>query len=85
LISSNSLFSFFYLFALLVQVPTTSSLIARRESITALLDDVKAKLTEVLPLLNRDLGQLVQDDEPIRAIFKQIQGKLPKDLKAKML
>jgi hypothetical protein len=46
---------------------------------------VKAKLTEVLSLLNRDIGQLVQDAEPIRAIFKKIQGKLPRDLKAKML
>jgi hypothetical protein len=39
----------------------------------------------VLPLLNQDIGQLVQDAEVIRAIFKQIQGQLPKDLKAKML
>jgi hypothetical protein len=29
--------------------------------------------------------QLVQDAEPIRTIFKQIQGQLPRDLKAKML
>jgi chromosome segregation ATPase len=28
---------------------------------------------------------LAQDVEPIRAIFKQIQGQLPRDLKAKML
>jgi hypothetical protein len=33
-------------------------------------DDVKAKVTEVLPLLNQDIGQLVQDAEPIRVIFK---------------
>jgi chromosome segregation ATPase len=46
---------------------------------------VKAKLIEVLPLLNQDIGQLVQDAEPIRTIFKQIQGQLPRDLKAKML
>jgi archaellum component FlaC len=46
---------------------------------------VKAKLTEVLPLLNQDIDQLVQDAEPIRIIFKQIQGRLSKDLKAKML
>jgi hypothetical protein len=37
-------------------------------------DEVNAKLTEVLPLMNHDIGQLVQDAEPIRAIFKQIQG-----------
>jgi hypothetical protein len=35
-----------------------------------LLDVVKDKLVEVLPLLNQDIGQLVQDVEPIRAIFK---------------
>jgi hypothetical protein len=50
-----------------------------------LLDEVKAKLIKVLPLLNQDIGQLVQDAEPIRAISKQIQGQLPRDLKAKML
>jgi chromosome segregation ATPase len=48
-------------------------------------DEVKAKLIEVLPLLNQGVGQLVQDVEPIRAIFKQIQNQLPRDLKAKML
>jgi chromosome segregation ATPase len=48
-------------------------------------DEVKAKLIDVLPLLNRDVDQLVQDVEPIKAIFKQIQGQLPRDLKAKML
>jgi hypothetical protein len=48
-------------------------------------DDVKAKLIKVLPLLNRDISQLVQDAEPIRTIFKQIQGQLTRDLKAKML
>jgi chromosome segregation ATPase len=46
---------------------------------------VKAKLIEVLPLLNQDVGQLVQDVELIRTIFKQIQGQLLRDLKAKML
>jgi hypothetical protein len=48
-------------------------------------DEVKAKLIEALPLLNQDIGQLVQDAEPIRTIFKQIQNQLPRDLKAKML
>jgi hypothetical protein len=37
-------------------------------------DEVKSKLSEVLSLLNQDIGQLVQDVEPISAIFKQIQG-----------
>jgi uncharacterized membrane protein len=46
---------------------------------------VKAKLIEALPLLNQDIGQLVQDAEPIRTSFKQIQNQLPRDLKEKML
>jgi hypothetical protein len=46
---------------------------------------MKTKLIEVLPLLNQDVGQLVQDVEPIRTIFKQIQNQLPRDLKVKML
>jgi hypothetical protein len=39
----------------------------------------------VLPLLNQDNNQLVQDAKPIRTIFKQIKGQLPRDLKAMML
>jgi hypothetical protein len=46
-------------------------------------DEVKVKLNEVLPLLNQDISQLVQDVEPIRA--KKIQGQLPRDLEAKLL
>jgi chromosome segregation ATPase len=46
---------------------------------------VKANLIEVLPLLSQDVGQLVQDAELIRAIFKQIRGQLPIDPKVKML
>jgi chromosome segregation ATPase len=48
-------------------------------------NEVKAKLIEVLPLLNQEVSQLVQDVEPITAIFKKIQGQLLRDLKAKML
>jgi hypothetical protein len=46
---------------------------------------VKAKLIEVLPLLNQDIRQLVQDVEPIRSTFNKIQSQLPRDLKSKML
>jgi hypothetical protein len=46
---------------------------------------VKAKLTEVLPVLNQYIDQLVQDVVAIRVTFRQIQRRLPKDLKAKML
>jgi hypothetical protein len=52
---------------------------------TNLPDEVKAKLIEALPLLNQDIGQLVQDADLIRTIFEQIQNQLPRDLKAKML
>jgi hypothetical protein len=48
-------------------------------------NDVKAKLLEMLPLLYQDTGQLVQNVEPIRNIFKQIKKQLPRDLKAKIL
>ena len=36
----------------------------------ALWEDVKVKLQEILPLLNQDIGHLVQDAEPIRVILK---------------
>jgi hypothetical protein len=52
---------------------------------TNLPDEVKAKLIEALPLLNQDIGQLVQDADLIRTIFEQIQNQLPRDLKAMML
>jgi hypothetical protein len=77
LVSLNFFLALFCLFTLYLQVPTTSSLIIQSGLVTFLPDDVKAKLIEVLPLLNRDIDQLVQDAEPIRTIFKQIQGQLP--------
>ena len=42
----------------------------------ALPDHVKAMLQEVLQFLNRVIGQLVRDAEPIRAIFKSLDGQL---------
>jgi hypothetical protein len=77
LVSLNFFLALFGLFTLYLQVPTTSSFIIQSGLVTFLPDDVKAKLIEVLPLLNRDIDQLVQDAEPIRTIFKQIQGQLP--------
>jgi microcystin-dependent protein len=77
LVSLNFFLALFGLFTLYLQVPTTSSLIIQSGLVTFLPDDVKAKLIEVLPLLNRDIDQLVQDVEPIKTIFKQIQGQLP--------
>jgi hypothetical protein len=51
-------------------VPPTLSLVAQSGSVAILPDDVKAKLIEVLLLLNRDISQLVQDAEPITIIFQ---------------
>ena len=43
-------------------------------------EETKAKLQEVLQLLNQDIGQLVQDAEPIRTILRSLMGTLPKSL-----
>jgi chromosome segregation ATPase len=37
-------------------------------------EEIKAKLQEVLQLLNQDIGQLVQDGELIRAILRSLKG-----------
>ena len=42
-----------------------------------LLEYVKAKLQEVLSLLNQDIGQLVRDAKPIREILETLEGQLP--------
>jgi len=41
-----------------------------------ILEDVKAKLQAILSFLNQDIGQLVQDAEPIRVILKTLGGQL---------
>ena len=43
-------------------------------------EETKAKLQEILQLLNRDIGQLVQDAEPIRIILKSLKGALSESL-----
>jgi chromosome segregation ATPase len=43
-------------------------------------EETKAKLQEILQLLNQDIGQLVQDTEPIRIILKSLKGTLPESL-----
>ena len=47
---------------------------------TALPEDVRAKLQKILSFLSRDIGHLVQDAELIRAIFKTLEGQLPKPI-----
>jgi len=46
-----------------------------------LFEETKAKLQEVLQLLNQDIGQLVQDAEPIRTILISLKGILSESLK----
>ena len=46
----------------------------------ALSEDAKDKLQEILQLLNLDIGQLVQDAEPIRVILKSLKCSLPESL-----
>jgi chromosome segregation ATPase len=43
-------------------------------------NDVRLKLQEILPLLDQDVGQLVKDAEPIRAILKSLEGRLPESI-----
>jgi vacuolar-type H+-ATPase subunit I/STV1 len=81
IISSNHHVDFFPF----SQVPPILPLIGQAVSANLLPNNVKALLLKMLPLLNQDIGQLVQDVEPIRNIFKQIQSQLPRDLKEKVL
>ena len=43
-------------------------------------EETKAKLQEILQLLNQDIGQQVRDAEPIRTILKSLKGTLPESL-----
>jgi len=43
-------------------------------------EDSKSKLQEILQFLNQDIGQLVQDTEPIRITLKSLKGNLPESL-----
>ena len=49
---------------------------ASAESV-ALPDEVRAKLQETLQFLNQDIGQLIKDAKPIRAILEDLEGMLP--------
>ena len=53
--------------------------IASAES-AAISDEVKAKLQETLQFLNQDIGQLVKNAKPIRAILEDLEGKLPETI-----
>ena len=42
---------------------------------------MKAKLQESLQFLNQDIGQLIQNAQPIRTILEELGGKLPEVIK----
>jgi hypothetical protein len=48
-------------------------------------EDTKAKLQEILQLLNQDIGLLVQDAENVRKIFSDLKGQLPTNIEAALL
>jgi len=39
-------------------------------------DEIKAKLQKSLQFLNQDIGQLIKNAQPIRAILEELEGKL---------
>ena len=68
----NSLFSF--------QIGATSQ--EEGEEATSadsavLSDEIKAKLQESLQFLNQDIGQLIKNAQPIRAILEELEDRLP--------
>ena len=70
----NSLFSF-QLGTISAEDEATSSVESAPPS-----EETKAKLQEILQLLNQDIGQLVRDAEPIPTILKSLKGTLPEPL-----
>ena len=47
-------------------------------------DEIKAKLQESLQFLNQDIGQLIKNAQPIRAILEESEGKLPESIEEAM-
>ena len=45
-----------------------------------LLEDINAKLQKILQFQNQNIGQLVQDADPIRIILKSLKDNLPESL-----
>ena len=43
-------------------------------------DEIKAKLQESLQFLNQDIGQLIKNAQPIRAILEELEGKLKESI-----
>ena len=43
-------------------------------------DEIKAKLQESLQFLIQDIGQLINNAQPLRAILEELEGKLPESI-----
>ena len=48
-------------------------------------EGVRIKLQEMLSFLNQNIGQLVRDAEPIRAVLKSLEGQLPKPIEEALI
>jgi chromosome segregation ATPase len=48
-------------------------------------ENIKTKLREILNLLSQDIGQLVQDAEPIRQSFKALQNQIPESVEEALI
>ena len=48
-------------------------------------DEIRAKLQESLQFLNQDIGQLIKNAQPIRAILEEPEGKLPEPIKEALI
>jgi hypothetical protein len=48
-------------------------------------EGVRIKLQEILSFLNHNIGQLVRDAEPIRAVLKSLEGQLPKPIEEALI
>ena len=48
-------------------------------------DDIKAKLQETLQFLNQDIGQLIKNAQPIRAILEELESKLPESIEDELI
>ena len=69
---NNSLFSF--------QIWVTSQEEGEETSSadpTVLSDEIKARFQESLQFLNQDIGQVIKNAQPIRAILEELEGRLP--------
>ena len=48
-------------------------------------EGIRIKLREILSFLNQNIGQLVRDAEPIRAVLKSLEGQLPKPIEEALI